>query len=98
MTRDKWSKKPYIFEWMTRITVEITIIVHRYNLGAFFLANNYFQRAEYQLKEALRIFRGFLGDEHPQTMASIAAVKSIWKYVELTAKISTIDDFPSEQS
>ncbi|XP_072039857.1 uncharacterized protein [Amphiura filiformis] len=55
----------------------VDVAIVRYNLGAFFLADNFFQKAEFQFSEALRIFQGFLGDHHPKTKATLDAIKML---------------------
>ncbi|KAL3870127.1 hypothetical protein ACJMK2_042738, partial [Sinanodonta woodiana] len=57
--------------------MHIDVATVRYNLGANFFATNYFARAKYQFLEAHRVFRTFLGDDHPDTIAAKEALEAI---------------------
>ena len=54
-----------------------SILLYRYNLGVFFLGDNFYQRAKFQFHEALRIFTGFLGEENHHTKTTVAAIDKL---------------------
>ncbi|WAR23121.1 Y7407-like protein [Mya arenaria] len=49
----------------------------RYNLGAFYFAQNYFSRARYQFEKSYAILNSFLSEDHPDTKAAKEALETV---------------------
>ncbi|XP_052774907.1 uncharacterized protein LOC128213338 [Mya arenaria] len=49
----------------------------RYNLGAFYFAQNYFSRAHYQFEKSYAILNSFLSEDHPDTKAAKEALETV---------------------
>ena len=50
---------------------------HRFNLGTYYVATNYFAKAKFQFTEALAIFNSFFGEDHPDVKAAKAALSDL---------------------
>lgn len=53
------------------------LIFHRYNLGTFYFATNYFAKAKFQFQEAYHVYRAFLSEDHPDTQAAKKALEAV---------------------